>query len=170
MKNAFVAVTALFLFCSTMAAQNSEESRKSLKGIAGFYVSVEPLDPVIEKEGLTANQIRSDVELRLGMAGINVITKEQASQTPGKPLLRIDLAIGSKQGLYPYALDISAHQMVKLERDQAVVVYATTWSVGSGGIAGLTNIRAAVRDLVDELINAWLSMNPEATAVGGNRR
>jgi hypothetical protein len=161
MKNAFVVFTAIVLFCSTTTAQNSEESRKSLKGITGFYVSVEQLDHVIENAGLTANQIRTDVESRLGMAGIKVFTKEQASQSPGKPWLRIDLAIGGKQGLYPYALDIGVHQMVRLERDQTVVVYATTWSVGSAGIAGLSNIRVTVKDLLDEFISAWLSMNPK---------
>lgn len=159
MKNAFVVVTSFFLFCSTMAAQNSEESRKSLKGITGFYVSIEPLDHAIEKEGLTANQIRTDVELRLGMAGITVLTKEKASQVPGKPLLGIDLAIDSKQGLYPYALDISVRQMVRLERDPTVTVNAATWSVGSAGIAGLSSIRETVRDLLDEFINDWLSVN-----------
>jgi hypothetical protein len=143
MRNVLVVVTAVFLFCSIMAAQNSEEGRKSLKGITGFYVSVKILDPVIEKEGLTTNQIRTDVELRLRRAGIKVFTTEQASQAPGKPLLGVDLMIGSKQGLYPYALDIGAHQLVKLERDPTVIIYATTWSVGSAGIADLSSIGAS---------------------------
>jgi hypothetical protein len=160
MKNAFVVGTIIILFCSTMAAQNSEESRKSLKGVTGFYVSVEQIDHAIQKEGLTTNQIRTDVELRLGRAGIKVFTKEQASQTPGKPLLAVDLAIGSKQGLYPYALDIGARQMVKLERDPMVTVYAATWSVGTARIAGLSSIEDTVKDLLDEFINAWLSVNP----------
>ena len=161
MKNAFAVVTAVILFCSTMPAQNSEESRKSLKGITGFYVSIEQLNQAVEKEGLTTNQIRTDVELRLGMAGIKVLTKEQASQAPGKPLLVVDLAIDSKQGLYPYALDIGVRQIARLERDPAVTVYATTWSVGSAGIAGLSNIKDTVRNLLDEFINAWLSVNPK---------
>ena len=160
MKNAFVALTSIVLFCSNMAAQNSEESRKSLKGITGFYVSVEQLDNAIEKEGLTTDQIRTDVELKLSTAGIQVFTKEQASHASGKPLLRVDLAIGSKQGLYPYALDIGARQMVRLERDPAVTVYATTWSVGSAGIAGLLSVRDTVKDLLDEFLNAWLLENP----------
>ncbi len=159
MKNAFVAVISIVLFCSTMAAQNSEESRKSLKGITGFYVAVEQLDKAVEKEGLTTNQIRADVELRLGTAGIKVFTKEQAAHASGKPLLRIDLAVGSKQGLYPYALDIGARQMVRLERDPAITVYATTWSVGSAGIARLPNVRDTLKDLLDEFLNAWLSVN-----------
>jgi hypothetical protein len=161
MKNAFVVVTAIFLFCSTIAAQNSESSRKSLKGISGFYVSVEQLDQAVEKEGLTTNQIRTDIELRLGMAGIKVFTKEQASQTPGRPLLVVDLAIDSKQRIYPYALDIGVRQMVRLERDPTVTAYATTWSVGSAGITGLSGIKDTVRDLLDEFINAWLSVNPK---------
>lgn len=161
MRNLLAIVTAFSLFCSTMPAQNSEERRKSLKGITGFYVSVENLDPVIEKDGLTTNQIRTDVELRLRTAGIKVLTKEQASQAPGKPLLGIDLMIGNKQGLYPYALDISAHQLVRLERDPKVIVHATTWSVGSAGIAELSSIKDTVMDRLEEFINAWLSVNPK---------
>jgi hypothetical protein len=161
MKNTFAVVTTILLFCSTMTAQDSEQGRKSLKGIAGFYLSVEKLDPDVEKEGLTTDQIRADVELRLKKAGIKVLTLEQASQAPGKPRLGLDLMIGSKQGLYPYALDIGAHQIVKLERDPTVIIDATTWSVGSAGIAGLSGIRDTVRDRLDEFINAWLSVNPK---------
>ena len=159
MRNASVVATAIFLLCSTMAAQNSEESRRTLRGITGFYVTVRQLDPAVEKEGLTANQIRSDVELRLGSAGIKVLAREEVSQVPGKPLLSVDLAVGSKQGLYPYALDIGVHQMARLQRDPTVTVHATTWSGGTAGIAGLSGIREAVRDLLDEFINAWLSAN-----------
>ena len=161
MKNALVVVASILLFCSTITAQNSKERRKSLEGITGFYVSIGQLDNAIEKEGLTASQVRTAVESQLSNAGITVLTKEKSFQAPGKPLLGIDLAIGGKQGLYPYALDISVRQMVKLERDPAVTVYAATWSVGSAGIASLSNIRDAVGDLLDEFINDWLSVNPK---------
>ena len=159
MKNAFAVVTAILLLCSTMTAQDSEQRRKSLKGIVGFYLSVEKLDPDVEKEGLTTDQIRADVESRLRTAGIKVFTAEPSSQSKGKPLLSVDLMIGGKQGLYPYALDIGVHQLVRLERDPTAIVNATTWSVGSAGIAGLSTIRDTVRDRLDEFINAWLSVN-----------
>jgi hypothetical protein len=164
MQNPIATVAALLVFCSAMSAQDSEERRKSLKGITGFYVSIENLDPAIEKEGLTTNQIRADVERRLRAAGINVLTKEQASQAAGRPLLRIDLMIGNRQGLYPYALDIGAHQRVRLERDPAAIVHATTWSVGSAGIANLSTIQSTVMDRIDEFINAWLSVNSRQRA------
>jgi hypothetical protein len=156
-----LAVVAFLLFCSATSAQNVEDRRRSLKGIVGFYVSIDNLDSAVEKEGLTTNQIRSDIELRLKTAGIQVLTKEQASQIPGKPQLRIDLMIAGKQGLYPYALDIASHQMVRLDRDPSIIVDATTWSIGSAGISDLAGIRDMVRENMDEFIKAWQTVNPK---------
>ena len=55
-------------------AQDNENTRLTLRGLKGVSLYVEPLDPQIEKSGLTKNQIQEDTELKLKLAGINVLT------------------------------------------------------------------------------------------------
>src|SRR4030042_2259715 len=50
---------------------------KALRGIKGLLVVVEKINPEIEKDGLTENQNQTDVELKLRMAGLNVLTSEE---------------------------------------------------------------------------------------------
>jgi hypothetical protein len=166
MKRALVVITAAFLFCSTLMAQGDNElSRKSLKGLTGVWVGIEPLDPDAEKDGLSEDQIQTDVELRLRMAGIKVLTQEQRLATPGMPLLYIRLNTFIYERSYPFSINISLIQSVSLKRDPQISIdQATTWNVGDVGCVGPANvkqIRDVIKDHVDKFINAWLSVNPK---------
>lgn len=53
-----------------------EYQQKELVGLMGAGVLVESMRPEVDRLGLTKDQIKTDVELRLWKAGINVLTKE----------------------------------------------------------------------------------------------
>lgn len=166
MKNALVTLTVAFLFCSTLMAQDTELSRTSLKGLTGFAVVVEPLDPNAEKDGLSKDQIRTDVELRLRTAGIKVFTERESVSAPGVPYLNIMLnALKSRASkMWVIALEVSLRQGVALTRDPKVVVIGTTWNAAGVAVVGTTKIaqtRDSIKDLVETFINAWLSVNPK---------
>jgi hypothetical protein len=165
MKNAVITIAVAFLFSSTLVAQDTEGSRASLKGLTGVGVLVENLDnPDAEKDGLSKDQIQTDVELRLRMAGIKVLTEKQMFVTPGMPSLDVNLNTHKRQETYSVALSISLSQMVNLSRDPQISVNATTWrdaEVGTVGSAHLNQVRDKIKDYVDKFINAWLSVNPK---------
>jgi hypothetical protein len=164
MKNALVTIAALFLFCSTLMAQDDENARKSLKGLTGVYVRISPA-PDAAQIGLSEVQVQADVELRLRTAGIKVLTQEQWFTTPGMPALWVSLGTAKKQGLYSFALNINLQQMVSLNRDPQISVLATTWTnstrVGILAATSLIQVRSLIEDDVDKFINTWLSVNPK---------
>src|SRR5262249_6793377 len=130
-------------------------------------VTIEDLTPEVESAGLLMQQLQTDVELRLRLAGIRVLTREEGLRVVGKPVLAIHVNVLLNQllGLTVYNILVGLYQSVSLETG-AVSERASTWSTGTTGILAmndLSRIREKVRDQVDQFINAYLSVNPRPT-------
>ena len=153
---------------------DDEESRKTLKGLKEVYVSVNfGTEDVgeLEKIGLSKEVIRTDVELRLRLAGINVASKEKFHGIPGIPQFTVDIGaytIGirlftQEKGI-AYSIHVELFQDTYLANDSTIRTAAGTWSIGSVGF-GYTNkniviqIRDSIKDHVDRFIGAYLSVN-----------
>ena len=90
--------------------------------------------------------------------------------TPGSPYLYVNVnCLAAGDGLYAYRIDVELNQEVILVRDPSIKATGTTylssatWDVRSFGTVGaniLRNLREAVKDHVDQFINAYLSVNP----------
>ncbi len=77
-KTPFVLASLIaFTLAPAILAVDSESTRESLRGIPGVYVLIEHLNPDAESDGLTRTQLRTDVELKLRLAGIKVFTREE---------------------------------------------------------------------------------------------
>lgn len=145
-------------------ASDAKYNRASLRGLEGVYVSVERLNPEIEKDGVTEGLIRRDVELKLRMAGIRALSKEEWFDVMGSPYLYVNVnaLILRETREYIYSIHIAFKQNVYPVREPIVILGATTWSIG--GIIGITSdldkIRASLKGRVDEFIDAYLSVNP----------
>lgn len=150
-------------FSSLAIASDVQYNRASLRGLQGVYVSVEGLSPEIQKEGLTEDLIRRDVESKLKMAEIRALSKEEWFDVMGNPHLNVNVnaLILRETKEYVYSIQVSFRQNVYPEREPILVLGATTWSVG--GIIGITRrldkIRTSVSGQVDEFIRAYLSVN-----------
>jgi hypothetical protein len=172
-----IVVISLFfifvLFESVIFAHDTEENRRSLFGIEAIKLLIENIDPEIEKEGLTKKQIQTDVELKLRMAGIKLLSMKEGRDSDKNGLLYVVISvIKISESAYNYSIDIEFHQNVYLVRDikeqmkLGLKVYARpyfteTWSDGSIGIThNLGKIRNSVKDLTDTFINAYLSVQP----------
>jgi hypothetical protein len=144
-----------------------EPERETLKGIRGVLVKVTRIKPAIEKAGLTLKQIRTDVELKLHQTRLNVLTPKNSAKEYETSWPRLYVSPGilktssDTHVYYVYAIDLELQQTVHLMRKSGLI-RATTWSTGVFGITGdLEKIRAAIKNLVDEFLNAWLSVNPK---------
>ena len=162
MKNWLMAITIVFLSLSVLTAQDVEESRKTLKGISVVYVAIESLDPDAQRDGLSLEQIRTDVELRLRMAGIKVLTFEE-SQKVGWTQLYIMIDIYKRSStVYSTLIRLEVLLGVRLTRDPQIYTIVDTWSVaGQGDLNNLNLARDRTKDLVDQFINARLLVNPK---------
>jgi hypothetical protein len=147
---------------------DTPEARSTLKGIPSIRVIVEDLDPDAERDGLTKDQLQTDVELRLRRAGIMVTSAPLES---GGSYLYLNVNVNTK-ALHPsapilyYAVNIHLefHQAVSLRRNPGILIFASTWSVGGVMVVGIQRLRGVrddVADLVDKFINVYLEQNPK---------
>jgi hypothetical protein len=139
-------------------------NRNSLKDIQSFYVSVEPLAPEIEEDGLTLKSIQNDVEMQLRRAGIQTVPEKEAFDVPGNPYLYVSPHVmkltATKE--YIYSIDVSFHQNVYSVREPAIIVGVATWSGANViGITGsLTKIQTSIKNQVGAFIDAYRFVNP----------
>jgi hypothetical protein len=150
-------------------AQDNEDTRATLRGVEGVLVFVEDLGDEVEHAGLTRQQIRTDVELRLRKAGIRILTEAERVGMPGAPWLSVNVIVylHPDTRLAAFRIDVSLQQLAFLATDGSRAL-VSTWSVGKTGIAGrrrLFDLRNDVKDQVDVFINAYLRVHPRP--IGG---
>ncbi len=148
-------------------AKDSENSRGSLAGLRGIRVVVEHLEPEVERAGLTEAAIQTDAELKLRLPGIPVLTLDQWRNEPGSPYLYLNAIVNpSLSSSWGYSTSVALVQDVRLSRNPAVIVDATTWDVSSGGgearpVNIPERVRNSLKDKTDQLVNGYLAMNPK---------
>ena len=155
-----------FLFTPTVHPADKSEI-ESLRGLTGVFVAVEKLDKEIKGQlPFDEDQIRVDVELKLRIAGIKVLSEEERLKSLGNSYLYVNL----NAYLIPeidticYALNIFLQQTVYLERHLKGHPSAMTWWNGSVGAVGknwASKIRDSIKDKIDRFINDYLSVNPK---------
>ncbi len=133
---------------------------------------MEELKNELENFNVTGMQIQSDVEAKLQMAGIKVLSKEENEkiQVFRKPYLYIRINSYKPPGgreVVAFNMEIALKQQVVLSGGRKVLgkpFYAPTWYTSVVGIVGWKNIstiRESVNTLTDQFIEAYLSMNPK---------
>jgi hypothetical protein len=159
----------VILLCSVIynsAFCADEYQRRSLKGIKAIYVVVENLPDEVEKDGLTIDQITTDVKLKVGMAGIKVVSLKEPIIILGSPYLYINLygiMIPNVQ-IFSYNFEVSLKQIVSLVRNPNITFSTSTWvysKIGYVGADKIKQIRETIKDAVDIFINDYLAENPK---------
>jgi len=163
---------AIFSYAEAWA---DEEERRTLRGLKGVYVSIADLTPESGEIGLTQDQLRTDVELRLRKAGIKVLTQQDFYSAKGKPYLLISVGckkgeVGTRVGnrVYPYkfyalSMMVFLYQNVLLERSPNINVSGATWTGASFGWSSKDNMRNFIKnglgDIVERFMNDYLAEN-----------
>ena len=148
-----------------------DEDAKSLSGLQKLDLSLTFINLDEESEG----KIRTDIELRLRQAGIQIGDVEISSTTrrigtilapkPERPPKLVVNATG------PNTCDasIAIRQAVRLQRDPKIVLSDNeTWSASSPAYRLSTScehLRADIEDLLSKFLNAWLSVTPRPNDV-----
>jgi hypothetical protein len=156
----FMAILTAGAHAPAVHAQNDNPGNATLKGIDAIYVVVEELPDGAKALGLTKEATQTDVELKLRLAGMRVVTKSEWFRLPGNPYLYV--TINMTKGATAAAIAVALNQNVLLERNSAAASGATTWS--KEGVLSNPDaqfVRDRTKDLVDEFLNAWLSVNPK---------
>jgi hypothetical protein len=175
---------ALFILHSPPAFtfNDSQESRETLQGVTPVYVVIEGITPELERNGLSAKQLKTAVEKQLSKAGINVIAttgeRKSADAFPAGLYVRMNALksdmLKSGFDIDYYAISISVEliqrclPLTKINIDPSYVsshsTLACTWSTNNIYLAGeerLIDIRDCVQELVGHFIDAYVSVNPK---------
>lgn len=163
MKKRICALTTTVLLLSVTSnafALLDTEEQDILKGLDGVSVEVKRLKPEIERDGLFRSTLQTDVELKLRMAGMKVLSDEEAVKNPNSPCLYLNLdAIKCSLG-YVYRIQLSLREGVTVARKPVKVVGTTFRTTDRFAISPhLSEIREDVREIVDNFIKAWMEAN-----------
>ena len=157
------AVLLGILAISTQAmAHLSSADRELLRGLNGFRLAVDRIRPDVERDGLFRSTLQEDMELRLRMGGIKVLSEDEAEKKPNAPCLYLYVdALKCSLG-YVYKIRLSLMEPVKLVRNN-VNVTATVLRIPDelGITSNLSEIRDAAGEFVDEFVKAWKAVNPK---------
>ncbi len=139
------------------------DDTKRLRGLNGVGVVVEKIAPQVEREGLSQTQLRTDMEVKLRLAGIRVLSEQETSRMPSQPLLYLNVSIVKTQAGYVFAIRVALEEKVRTLRHFNMPVPAKTWEgTGALGInSSLSHIRNTAKVLLDEFIKAYLAVNPK---------
>lgn len=140
---------------------------KELKVVGN--VLVEKLPDGFEQAGVSARDIRTQVELRLRQSGLKITNslflppEYVYARVSGLPIKNL---LGVQTG-WVYVIELRIVQPAYLERltneGKRIRCYASTYDSSWIGICGLQDLRSAIREgidrALDELINDWLKEN-----------
>jgi len=134
--------------------------RATLKDISTVYVLIESLPNAANGLGLTEDGIQTDVELKLRLAGIRVVTESEVSKVPGGPVVYVRLTM--TDDAEAAFVELQLWQDVSLERTGQLAFSMITWVSGTV-VSHPTSqgIRSVTKDLTDKFLNDWLSVNPK---------
>jgi hypothetical protein len=164
--NKRIVVSAVVLGILTIAthamAHLSAADRELLRGLDGFRLAVDRIRPDVERDGLFRSTLREDMELRLRMGGVKVLSEEEAEKKPDAPCLYLYVdALKCSLG-YVYKIRLSLMEPVKLVRNNAKVSATVLRIPDELGItSNLSEIRDAAGEFVDEFVKAWKAVNPK---------
>jgi hypothetical protein len=158
----FVMLLAALAISSQASARRFAAEAELLSGLDGLRLAVERIKPEIERDGLFGNILLTDMELRLRLAGIKVLSEEEAESKPDAPCLYLYVDAMKCSVGYVYTLRLSLREPVKLMRNNLKVSATVMRVMGELGItAHLSEIRDAAGDIVEEFIKAWKAANPK---------
>lgn len=131
-----------------------------LKGLKAVRLDVERIKPEIERDGLFRETLQTDMELKLRLAGIKVLTEEEAQATPDAPLLYLNADALKCSFGYVYNIGLYLIESVTTVR-RPMKARATLLRIPEHlGIASrLSEVRDAAGDTLDEFVNAWKEVN-----------
>ncbi|MGD0829170.1 MAG: hypothetical protein ABSA09_13960 [Desulfobaccales bacterium] len=162
---AILVVVALVVFLLLPGVSHAlTEEQKALVGLKGVNVLVEAMHPEAERLGLTRDQIKTDVELRLRKAGVRVLTEEEVFKMPGMPYLYVRVGTLAAQDIPIIAFSIRVELKEWGRFTGGFEGFGGLWdttSLGTVGTKNIRKIRESLGDLVDDFINNYLAANPK---------
>ena len=146
------------------AQSEMERERHSLRGVDGFYLSLNMVGDAAVQDSLDFTQLHLDLRTTLQNAGLPVWPEGTVSAEDRVPYLHVHVnTVHAGRGLYPFGVEIRFYQAVRLAHDAAAPTVAATWATSIVGLASYDNlgiIPEAALGLLDDFIKDFSQINP----------
>jgi hypothetical protein len=166
-----IAAVSALLAVSLLPAYafDAEISRETMKGLTGFHVLIEELNPNIakyanvQKNHITTQQLKSHVENRLRAAGIRVLSLDEMMKMPEKPILYVSVNTHEYEKFwYAYDIRVEVQQLVTPVNQPGKLVNAATWSLNMTGVMNIGQLQVLYDNLgtlLDRFTQAYRKVN-----------
>lgn len=135
-------------------AFDAEVTRETLKGLPGFYILIEELNPNIakyanvQKNHISTQTLKSQVENRLRAAGIRVLSWDEMMKTPERPILYVSVNTHEYEKFwYAYNILVEVRQLVTLAGQPGKTISGATWSMNMTGVMNIGQLRTLYDNL-----------------------
>jgi hypothetical protein len=159
-KNLFVllAVVQMFTFVHCVRAEEARTNDiKSLQGLTGLAVVMGKFSEDVKKINITSKDIQEIAEMKLKMAGIKVLSREERLSTPGAPYLYLRISIKVTDDGFVYgSTKIQVEEEACLSRKQMCGTFIT-WDKGSLFSVGIDRANQIVKDSINEDMDIFLN-------------
>ena len=164
-------IVAVFVtgFVLPVHAFDAEVSRETMKGLTGFYILIEELNPNIakyasvQKNNISTQTLKSQVENRLRAAGIRVLSWDEMMKTPERPMLYVAVNTHEYEKFwYAYDIRVEVRQLVTLVSQPGKPISGCTWSVNMIGVMNIGQLQTLYDNLgvlLDRFIQAYMAVN-----------
>ncbi len=146
------------------AQSEMERERRSLRGVKGFYLSLNTVGDASVQDSLNFEQLHHDLRTRLKDAGLPVKREGRVTAKNRTPYLHVHVNIANAgEGLYPFGIEIWFYQAVRLERDKSTPTVAVTWATSIVGVASfdqIGQISKVALNLLEDFIEDFQEINP----------
>ncbi|MEO0248918.1 MAG: hypothetical protein ABIN58_05115 [candidate division WOR-3 bacterium] len=159
-----------------------EQRSKPLRGLAGVVISIEFLDPEVEKEGITHELLHELSSRRLKAAGIRTATTEDCARHVFEIRRKSDewgwldrkvlnegpcaygafyLNVNAHKDLHGflYSVRVQILEDVNLARDPSMTVQAAVWDKGAVGAGSINDLLEAVDKMIQAFVSDYLRAN-----------
>jgi hypothetical protein len=151
-------LVALFLIASATAQAYEEEVLRGLKSVC---VMVAPISPDMEELGLSAAELKEEVELHLRQAKVKLLSPKYLYRKEGCSgiLIRVngDVFRVGRERLVACDIHLGVMELVQLTRSSQVpIIPAQTWGYESEMILAKTSQMAKINQAVNELVDRFI--------------
>jgi len=142
--------------------------QRSLEGVKQMVVSILFADDEAEKNGITYQKIKDDVELKLRQSKVPCTMWDLFQKSypvfdePGFPRLMIGVTFANNDTTYAYLVHLYFIQNATLQRNPNISMPVTTYSLEESGLVGISrvaSVRDTIKDMVDKFCIEYLKEN-----------
>ena len=142
-------------------AGDGPHDRATLQGLTAVFVDVQPLDATGLVAGLEPDAIKSELDLKLRLAGLTAMRSADEDVPPQqRGVLQLNVGVVSvpkEQGVYAYSVYLGLLQGAVMIRDMQTVVAAPTWWVVRNGVGDVAQVRGAITAAAERFVTAYRS-------------